>query len=304
MDTELEVVVQLLAALGIGLLIGIERGWSGHREEDHDRIAGIRTFSLVGLLGGVWAQLSLIFGGWMIAVAFVAVTALIIVAHAISLQRSEDTGTTTVFAMLLVFTLGAWAAFGYQLYALGTAVAVVSLLGMKFTLHRWLRAIDPEEIYAGIKLLVISLILLPLLPDEGYGPWEALNPYWIWLMVVLICGISFLGYFAIKYVGNRLGTLVTSITGGLASSTAVTLSLAQFAKGSKIKSLFMGGVLFASSMMYVRVFIEISVINPELLHPLWIPLLVMFTGLLLGGTWIWRRKSSQKEEPELDIGNP
>ncbi|MEX0648029.1 MAG: MgtC/SapB family protein [Balneolaceae bacterium] len=301
----MEIVIQLFAALAIGLLVGIERGWSGHQEEENDRIAGIRTFSIVGLLGGVWAQLSSILAEWMIATAFFSVTALIIVAHAISVQRSEDTGTTTVFAMLLTFSLAAWAAFGYYILALGTAVVAVALLGMKPALHKWLRGIETEEIYAGIKLLIISVILLPLLPDQGYGPWEALNPYWIWWMVVLICGISFLGYFAIKYAGNRLGTLLTSVTGGMASSTAVTLSLAQFARNSIIKNLFMAGVMFATAIMVIRVLIVVAVINPAILHPLWIPLLVISLSLLAGGTWIWRSKRNQEEpEPEINIDNP
>ncbi|MEX2575009.1 MAG: MgtC/SapB family protein, partial [Balneolaceae bacterium] len=230
MESELQIVFQLLAALAIGFLVGIERGWSGQKESESDPVAGIRTFSLIGLLGGVWAMISQTAGEWILAIAFAAVAAMAIVSYLMNTRKSDNIGTTTAYTQMVTFVLGAWAALGYHLYALGTAVLVVALLGMKPVLHRWLRGIETKEIYAGIKLLVISLVLLPLLPDQGYGPWESINPRWIWWMVVLICGISFIGYFSIKHIGNRKGTLVTSITGGLASSTAVTLSMAEFAR--------------------------------------------------------------------------
>ncbi len=304
MTAEYQVVVQLLAALAIGLLIGIERGWSDREEDEGDRVAGLRTFSLIGLLGGVWAQLSVEIGDWVLAVAFIAVAALIIVSHIIETRETEDLGTTTEFAMMLTFSLAAWAALGFYTYALGATVFVVALLNLKPVLHRWLRNIETKEIYAGIKLLIISIVLLPLLPNQGYGPWQALNPYWIWWMVVLICGISFAGYFAIKYVGNKWGTLVTAVTGGLASSTAVTLSLAQFARQHTNKTLFMGGVFFASSIMFIRMLIEVSIVNSSLLTKLWLPTLLLFSGVLLAGAWFLRRQQPATSDPQLEIENP
>jgi uncharacterized membrane protein (DUF4010 family) len=122
--------------------------------------------------------------------------------------------------------------------------------------------------------------------------YQALNPRWVWWMVVLITGISFVGYFAIKYVGNRLGTLVTSITGGLASSTAVTLSMAQFARDQNATSIFMAGVMAASSIMFIRVFIEVAIVNPALLSELWLPLIAMFLSVVGGGCWLWMRSST------------
>jgi uncharacterized membrane protein (DUF4010 family) len=164
--------------------------------------------------------------------------------------------------------------------------------------------LKPKKLYAGIKLLIISVVLLPLLPNQGYGPWEAINPRWIWWMVVLISGISFVGYFAIKYVGNRLGTLVTSITGGLASSTAVTLSMANFARNQDTKSLFMAGVMIASSIMFIRIMVEVSIVNPLLLQPLWIPVTVMFFAVLSGGLWLLSKKSDDDHDPHIEIENP
>jgi uncharacterized membrane protein (DUF4010 family) len=155
-----------------------------------------------------------------------------------------------------------------------------------------------------VKLLIISVVFLPFLPNQGYGPYEALNPYWIWWMVVLICSISFVGYFAIKYVGNRRGTLVTAITGGLASSTAVTISMAQFNRQYNAEKLFMGGVMVASSIMFVRVLIEVSIVNRSLLDLLWIPVLIMFLSVLGSGYWLWRSSEMQKHEPEIELKNP
>lgn len=307
MDLQLDIIWNILSALGIGLLIGIERGWSGREEDEGDRVAGIRTFSLVGLLGGVWGELSRFAGDWMLAVIFLSLTALVITSYIIDTREDKDLGITTEIALLLTFSLGAWAALGYQLHALAVTVIVITLLSLKPVLHRWLKAIEVKEIYAGIKLLVISVILLPLLPNEGFGPWQSLNPYWIWWMVVLISGLSFIGYILIKYLGRRHGTLLTAVTGGLASSTAVTLSLAQLAQQQKqIPSyLFMAGVLVASSIMFVRVAIEVLIVNPGLLYPLWIPLTVMLGSTGIAAIWLWKKSGNPTgEQPDITLKNP
>ncbi len=309
MDLDLNVIWNLFTALGIGLLIGIERGWSGRLEDEGDRVAGIRTFSLVGLFGGVWTEVSRFVNEWVLAVAFLALAALVITSYVIeaTVEDEKDLGITTEVALLLTFTLSSWAAFGYHVYALGVTVIVISLLSLKPTLHRWLHKIEVKEIYAGIKLLVITVILLPLLPNQGYGPWEAINPHWIWWMVVLISGLSFIGYILIKYLGEDKGTMLTAITGGLASSTAVTLSLAQFAKQQKkiASGIFIAGVLVASSIMFVRVGIEVAVVNADLLYPLWIPLTTMLVLTLGSGFWLWQKHLQlEDDQPPIELKNP
>lgn len=303
-DADYKIILNILAALAAGLLIGIERGWSEREEDEGDRIAGLRTFSLIGLLGGVWAQLSQVVDTWVIAVVFIAVVAMIITAHIVSTKETEDVGVTTEFAMMLTFSLGAWAGFGYYIYAFAATAIVVAILGIKPVLHTWLRNLTTEEIYSGIKLLIISLILLPLLPNQDYGPWGSFNPYWIWWMVVLISGLSFVGYFAIKYAGDKFGTLLTAITGGLASSTAVTLSLAQFADRNSNKTLFMGGVVIASSIMFIRILIEVAIVNHGLLYLLWLPIFIMFICLLAGGSWLWFSDRNNESETAIDLKNP
>ncbi len=233
MESPYDLVRTLFAALAIGLLIGIERGWSDREESEGERIAGIRTFSLIGLLSGVTALVSQQITPWFIVAGFLGVCALIIAAHILEVRANKDVGTTTAFTMMLTFVLASWAAFGHPIPAMGVTVVVISLLGIKPVLHSWLRKITPKDFFSGVKLLVISLVLLPLLPNKGYGPWEALNPYWTWWMVVLISGISFLGYVVIQIAGEKKGGLVTAIGGGLVSSTAVTFSLARFAREQK-----------------------------------------------------------------------
>lgn len=306
MEPTLDTLRPLATALAIGLLIGIERGWKGRHEEEGDRTGGIRTFSLIGLLGGVGGLLAQEVSEWILAMAFLSVSALAIVAHILDVRQDKDVGATTAFAMMLTFVLSAWAVFGNEISALSATVIVAALLSYKPVLHNWLKNVKKKEIFAGIKLLIISVVLLPLLPDEGFGPWQALNPYWIWWMVVIISGLSFAGYVAIKLAGRRLGVLLTAITGGLASSTAVTLSLAQFARKSHSKIIFIAGVLFASSIMFIRVLVEVSVVNASLLGPLWVPLLAMFGGMLLLGGWLvfQEQRGTATSETSIELKNP
>jgi uncharacterized membrane protein (DUF4010 family) len=300
------VALELLAALAIGLLIGIERGWSGRKEDEGQRVAGIRTFSLIGLLGGVVALLSQEISPWLIIAGFLAVSALVIAAHIMDVVKSEDVGTTTAFSMMLTFALAAWAAYGNQVPAMAVTVIAIFLLGHKPGLHKWLTKVTPEDFFSGVKLLIISVVLLPLLPDKGYGPWQALNPYWTWWMVVLISGLSFLGYVVIQVAGERMGMLVTAIAGGLVSSTAVTFSMARFAREKKSAIIFSGGVLMASSIMFFRVMVEVFVVHAALMNLLWLPLIIMLLGLVCSLVWVLRqqRKDEQGQGQKIELKNP
>ncbi len=306
MEQSYDTALKLLVSLAIGLLVGIERGWSEREESEGDRIAGIRTFSLIGLMGGVVALFSHEVGHWLIIAAFVAVSALIITAHILDVREDMDVGTTTAFTMMLTFILAAWAAYGHPIPAMAVTVVVISLLGLKSVLHSWLKKIKPQDFFSGAKLLIISVVLLPLLPNQGYGPWEALNPYWTWWMVVLISGLSFLGYVAIQIAGERKGTIVTAIAGAMVSSTAITISMARFAREQKGKTLFAGCVLLASTIMFLRVMIEVFVVYPGLLHPLWVPLAAMLAGLLCSLAWLWHRheKGEAAYHRHIEVKNP
>ena len=306
MDNELKILWDLSTALGVGLLIGIERGWKVRAKEEGTRIAGVRTFTLAGILGGITGQLSIVAGYWLLGTALFSFAIILAVAHYVGSRNSTDIGITTQVALLITFMLGVWTVFVSHIYVFGVAVVVVVLLGYKAEFHKLIRNIDTEEIFSGIKLLVISVILLPILPDKGYGPFEAINPYWMWWMVVLITGLSFIGYVATKHFGDRIGILLTAVTGALASSTAVTLSLAQMAKQRRVSPMLMAGVLIASAIMLVRVVIEVAVVNPGLLLTLWIPIMIMLITTLSAILWLWKSGSEstgEKQQP-LTLANP
>jgi uncharacterized membrane protein (DUF4010 family) len=306
MEYDAEALWSLLTALSIGILIGIERGWKSRLQTEGSRIAGIRTFTLTGILGGTTGLLAQLTNTGVVVTAIPAFSLVIATAYYIGSRKRDDVGITTLVALLITFTLGILTAFTNHVYVLGITVVVVSLLGFKPEIHGWINKIGEDEIYAGIKLLIISVIMLPFLPDQGYGPWQAFNPYWLWWMVVLITGLSFIGYISIKHLGERTGILLTSLTGALASSTAVTLSLAQMAKRTFVTPMFMVGVVIASVIMFIRVIIEVAVVNVKLLGLLWLPLGMMISVSLLGIVWLWFSDSTRdgKEESQIKLDNP
>lgn len=306
MHYQMELALSLLAALALGLMIGIERGWSDRDSDDGTRVAGVRTFSLIGLSGGVFSILAQQWGVWLIVTGFIVVAILIASSYISHSKLSDDPGITTEFSMLLTFALAIWAASGDPLPALSCGAVVVALLGHKKNLHKLLKRISPKTFYSGITLLLISVVVLPLLPNEGYGPWQALNPYWLWWMVILISGLSFIGYLFTQLLGEKRGTLITAIAGGFASSTAVTLTMARFAKKNSHSVIYASGMLLACSIMFPRVLIEVFVVNRELLPLLWPPILLMFAGLLAVMALMYRqqRRTSPPETGEITISNP
>ena len=199
---DLDLFKRLGMALAIGLLLGAERGWQMRLAPEGSRIAGIRSFALIGILGGAWALLAQEVGELAMAVAFAAFAALVIAAHLMHLRRFPDEqGITTEIAALLTFCLGALSVRGHQMPAAAVAVVAVTLLSLKETLHHLVERIEAAELKAATKLLLISVVVLPVLPNQGFGPGEILNPYRLWLIVVLIAGISFVGYLAMKLAG-------------------------------------------------------------------------------------------------------
>jgi uncharacterized membrane protein (DUF4010 family) len=272
----MDIFQRLAVALAVGLLIGIERGWHERGAGEGHRIAGLRTFGLIGLLGALWALLAAEMGELVLGLAFTAFAVLVVAAHVLDAYSDRDYGITTAVAALVTFALGALAARGHLTIAGASAVVVATLLGLKPMLHSWLEQMEQRELYAIFKMLLISVVLLPILPDKGYGPWQALNPYEIWLLVVLIAGISFAGYFAVKLAGSQRGIVITGLFGGLASSTAVTLSFAKLGRQNlTAQSLLAAGVILAAGTMFPRMLLEVSVVNRELLSSLSAPLLGM-----------------------------
>lgn len=304
MDIDWEILLDLIVPLSIGVVIGTERGWSQRKEEEGMRTAGLRTFALTGLFGGIAALVAQTLTLWFLPMALLSLAGILALSYYLESPRVGDYGVTSEVALLIVFTLGAWSVFDQKLAAISTAIVVTAILSLKAFLHRWLRLLSLKEVYAGIKLLLISVVLLPLLPNEGYGPYKALNPYWIWWMVVLISGLSFVGYIAMKYFGKRAGAFVTAIIGAMASSTAVTISLAKIAKKRASRTLMIDAALVASGVMFIRILIEVSVVHAALLSHLWVPVAGMILILVIGGLWIYFRSRNLYNEEDFRIKNP
>jgi uncharacterized membrane protein (DUF4010 family) len=304
-ETQL-VFYHLSVALAIGLLIGVERGWQEREMQEGRRIAGVRTYGLIGLLGGGSALLAEHMGVLTIGLVFIGLAGMLSAVYVVNLDRGkEDVGITSLIAGLLTFVLGALAAAGEVAVAAAFAVVTTLLLGYKPVLHRWVSALEGEELRAGIKLLLISVVLLPILPNQGYGPWQALNPYVIWWMVILIAGISFAGYFAIKLGGASKGAMFTGLFGGLVSSTALTMHLSRMTRrNAALAPVLAAGILLACGTMLPRMLLVAGVLNDDLLWPLLLPAIVMMIIAYAPVPWYWKLQSRQKADMVSLLRNP
>jgi len=294
--TDFELLSRVALALVLGLIIGLERGWKTRNVEDSHNIAGLRTYGLLGLLGGVWALISQLTSMLMLGFAFLGLSLVLIAAYFSRFRRYRDIGVTSVIAALLTFALGALAVLGHGMAAVSVAVIATLLLDLKPVLHGALDKLEPKELKASLKMLLISVVLLPILPNQGYGPWQALNPYTIWWMVVMITGISFLGYFAMKLGGTRRGALLTGLSGGLASSTAVTLSLSRLARETPDDvNAMASGILAACGTMFPRILLISTVLNPKLFVPLMWPTMTAAVVTYLAAFALWQHARSNPD---------
>jgi uncharacterized membrane protein (DUF4010 family) len=294
---ELDLYARVGLALAIGLMIGIERGWHSRAESEGQRVAGIRTFALIGLLGGVIGALSNELDDVFLALAFAAVTALIIVAHLGRLRVATDIGMTTQVAAVATFALGLLAVRGDMAVAAAAGVVMTALLASKTMMHHWIERIDQLELSAGIQLLVISVVLLPVLPNRGFGPGEAINPYTLWWIVVLLAGLSFVGYVAVRVAGPDRGILATALLGGIVSSIAITLHFSRLARRDKaLVPVLSTGVIVASATMFIRVPLIVGILNWHLLPTLIWPMAFMaVTAAAL--TVLFHRRQAGTETP-------
>lgn len=287
---EWEALNNLALALAVGLLIGLERGWQQREAEEGTRVAGLRTFALIGLLGGVFGVLANELGAVVLAVGFAAIAAAVIVAWRAAAPARQDLGITSLTAALLTFALGALASLGYLYAAAAGAVVTAVLLGSKDPLHRWLTRLDRYELTAALQLAVLSVVILPLLPQQTVDPWGALNPYRLWWFVVLISAIALAGHFAMRLAGAERGILLTGLFGGLASSTALTLMFARLGRQQgELQALLAAGVLIAGGTMFPRMLVEVAVVNPALLPVVAPPLVAMAAAAYAGALAIWWR---------------
>jgi uncharacterized membrane protein (DUF4010 family) len=285
-------------ALGLGLLVGLEREWQ------KNPMAGIRTFGLVGLFGGLAGAMAMAFGGWVIVGGLVACTAMAIMAN-LTVMRQEgepDIGLTTEFAMLAIFAVGALAGTGQLAPAVACAGTVMVLLHSKEPLHGIIRKVDAKELKEIARLVLIGLVILPLLPNEEMGYLGVLNPFKVWLMVVLIVGISLAAYLVGKFMGGAKSAAIAGVLGGLVSSTAVTASVSRRSRGEGSAGTVLAAiVLTASCVVFARVMVEVVLTAPAhkgaLLPPL--ALMMVWTGVIAAATlWLAKRSGEKPGEEE------
>ena len=289
-----------VTSLAIGLLIGLER------ERKPDAKAGLRTFGLVAPLGCLSALIAKETGnGWILALGLMTVGAMMMAAIIMDPPEDGDPGTTSVVAIMLAYGLGASVWLGYGKLAVMLAVATTALLYFKTQLHGFTQSLSAKDLISILQFAVLSFIILPILPDQDFGPYNTLNPHQIWLMVVLISGVSLAGYAALRLVGVRHGATVIGFLGGLVSSTATTMVFARHARKDigilKTATLV---ILLANVTLLLRLGLVAMVLAPSLISHL-VPLLGL--GLTLGlavSILSWRRVSDPQELPMPQVNNP
>jgi uncharacterized membrane protein (DUF4010 family) len=261
---------RLAVALGIGLLIGLERGWRSREDSAGSRTAGIRTFAISGLLGGVTGALALALGGAgggiVLGTAFAAYAAVMAVFCLEENRADKVFSATTAIAAILTFALGAYAQMGDIAVASALAVTTTVILALRERLHGFVAHLTWPELRSGFVLLTMTFIALPILPADPVGPFGGLNIREVWLIAIVLAGVSFLGYAAVKYFGTSRGILLAGAAGGFASSTAVTITNARHAAaGEGAPRLLAAGVALASATMFLRVGAIVMAINVGLL---------------------------------------
>lgn len=309
MSPQAELFYRFGIALLIGFLVGLQREFDHDISEkpDEKQFAGVRTFSLIALTGCTAAFLSDLAGSsWIFIGVFMALVVMVGIAYLLVGQKGSI-GMTTEVAALLTALIGALAYWEQITLAVALGVIITALLSFKLELHGLAERLTRQDLLATLKFAIITAIILPVLPNIpiwDQPPFDVLVPYKIWLMVVLISGISFSGYILIKIVGSRRGISLTGLLGGLASSTAVTLSFAQRSrKNSALGKPFALAIMLAWSVMFARVMIEVAVVHAPLLSTLWLPITV--AGLLgLGYSLYLYFSPRADDEEDVSVSNP
>lgn len=301
-DRLLPVLVACSVALAAGFLVGFEREWTQAQGGRRHAFAGARTFTLVAFAGALCGLLS--DGVILVAVGLLSIGGLAGYAYAIEASETESRGGTTEIALLAVFLLGVAAGRGETLLASGGAVVIALALSLKNEIRHLARALSEAEIHATIRFLAITVLVLPIAPDEGLGPYGALNPRDLWLMVVLISGLSFLGYWLVKAFGARQGVLAAALVGGLASSTATTLSLSRRVRDNGAAPLTAAaGIVLANIVMMAKIAAVAGALAPPLLPLMARPIGAAGAVGVLASLALWRRRA-ESGGAALDISNP
>jgi uncharacterized membrane protein (DUF4010 family) len=306
---DLATVRDFAVAILIGALCGLERE-KRRESEAGPTIGGLRTFLLIALSGAASAWLSRVQGTpWIFIATLAAVAAVVFAGYVLAARvRADSLGLTTEVAALAVFLLAGMVLFGYLNLAVGLGIVTAAALAYKQPLHGLVGRVGWDELFAVLRLLIASFIVLPLLPDRTIDPLGALNPYSLWLLVILISALSFAGYVATRLLGEGRGIPLTGLTGGLVSSTAVTLSFARRGKEqgtARASGALAAGILLAWGVMFVRVVVEVLVVEPALVARILLPFGAMAVAAAGAAWWmIPRGGPAELSEEPVALRNP
>ena len=288
------------AALAAGLLVGIERGWKQRDEKPGSRVAGIRTFTLIGLCGGIAGLIGA--RGYGLAAAAIAAGAVALVASAYGRELRTQRDATSAVAAILTLAMGFLAGSGNAGLAVAAAAITVSLLALRAEIHGTIEKLDQEDVKALARFSVIALAVLPFLPDHDFGPYDAWNASRLWWVVILVTGFSFAGYVANRIFGARHGTIATALIGGAYSSTAVTQSLSQRLGSNQAGGAEAAGIALASAVMYIRVLVLVAALATRLAVPFAIVVAPPLVVAWVAGWWLYRQ--SPRCDAPTPPGNP
>lgn len=289
----------LIAALAAGLLIGLERGWTQREMGAGHRVAGFRTFGLVGFTGGLAGLMP----DLIAATLALGVMAALLIGFRAKISDDRLSATTTIAAML-TFAIGLAAVRTSPGLALAAAAGAFALLSARASMHALLHGLTEAEIEGVARFLLVALVILPLLPDADYGPYDAWNPRRIWLVVVMVAAFSFAGYVAARKYGSSRGILMMALTGALVSSTAVTADFARRLRSEPgLRGALIAGIAIASIVMFVRVLLLTLLLVPRALPTLALVMAPALVVAALLAVLTWRRQSAGNGPP-VKLGNP
>nr|WP_255548037.1 DUF4010 domain-containing protein [Erythrobacter ani] len=284
----------MLGATAVGLLVGIERGWTLRNRKDGQRAAGVRTFIVLAIAGGI-AGLLARYQAELIGFSIIALLGLVVaLAYAHEARVTGQADATSAVAALATLGLGFLSGFGSPEIAVAFSALVTMVLALRIETHRWITNLDEADLKAAVRFAVIALAVRPFLPDRDMGPFDAWNLQDLWLVVILVTGFSFLGYVADRAIGARHGTILTAFIGGAYSSTAVTQSLSQRLRDENATGVECSGIVLASAVMYVRVLLLVLVLAPRLIIPFATVILPPLLVTWAAGVRLWRGKGDGK----------
>lgn len=295
-------ILLILTSAGLGALIGLEREMRMQETGKHDYFGGVRTFAMLGVLGAISMMISVNFAFLVGGMSFL----LIAIGYGVSSLKEKKHGLTTDLSGFATFLIGILVAQEKLVIAIAISILFTGILALRQNLHQIAKNFEQMELFAILKFMIISAIILPLLPNQYLDKWEIFNPYHVWLMVIFVALIRFVAFFLGKIVGNKKSIVFTGLIGGLASSTAVTSTLSEESKKNEMNILpFVAGILFANMLMFFRVILEVAVVYPVMTSALFLPLAGMgIVAGILGLIALFYKKKNLNVKKEPEISQP